>query len=92
MADRHFALKINYQIEWKETLNGFCGDHRFSVEITMGGAKLHVYFPDEKTWEAGAPEWGKGLWESAKDQAIEWSAEKDIVFEISPSSWVFFEK
>ena len=81
-------MKIDYQPRWKEMLDGRVGSHRFTVELSMG--QLHVYFPSQEKWEAEAPKWAKGLWETAKLQAENWSRENKIPFSIDPYTWIDF--
>lgn len=83
-------MKIRYQARWKEMLDGFVGDNRFTVEFTMG--RPHVYFPTEETWKKTAPDWAKDLWAEAQEQAAEWSKEQKTPFDIDAGAWVEFEE
>ena len=81
-------MTIKYLPRWKEMLDGIYGDHRFTVEITMG--IIHVYFPTEETWERDAPAWAQGLWPQAKEDAQQWCAGNNTPFEVNPTAWVQF--
>lgn len=81
-------MEIDYQPKWKEELVGTCGNHQFTVEMTMG--KLHVFFPLESRWEATAPAWAKGRWSEAKVQAEAWAKSQGIPFDMDEQAWVAF--
>ncbi len=83
-------MSIRYQPRWKEMFDGFLGDHRFTIEITMG--VLHVYFPTEETWERSAPPWAQSMWACARDSAIQWADDNSIPFDIDHAAWVEFEE
>lgn len=52
-------MSIRYQPRWKELLDGFYGEHRFTVQRPIGIP--HVYFPTEETWERSGPAWARGI-------------------------------
>jgi len=81
-------MKIDFQPKWKEELVGTCDYHQFTVEMTMG--KLHVFFPLESQWEAKAPDWAKGKWSEAKEQAETWAKSQGVPFETDQQAWVEF--
>lgn len=80
---------FEFNIRWKEELDGFVDGHRFTLEITMGS--LHVYFPSEETWERSAPDWAKGMWPDASEAAARWATNNSIPFEVDERAWVSFE-
>jgi hypothetical protein len=83
-------MDFTYQPKWKEELVGTYGANSFTVEITMG--KLHVFFPQEDTWEESAPAWAKGKWPQARDQAQTWAQSEDIPFTVDQAAWVEFHE
>lgn len=85
----NFKMKIRYQARWKELLDGFYEGHHFTVEMTMGVS--HVYFPTEETWNGTAPEWARGLWKQARDDAETWSLANSVLFNVDPAAWVDFK-
>jgi hypothetical protein len=82
------AMTITYQPRWKEMFDGFVGDNRFTVEMTMG--HLHVYFPTESTWNRTAAIWAEGLWQQARDGAEAWCLSNSVPFTIDDQAWVEF--
>lgn len=81
-------MAIEYRPRWKEMFDGFVGNNKFTVEMTMGTD--HVYFPTERTWESNAPDWAKGLWSSARDEAVAWCEKNSVPFDIDQAAWVDF--
>lgn len=82
-------MNIRYRPRWKEMLDGFYGEHQFTVELTMG--VYHVYFPTEATWNRTAPDWARGLWKQARDEAEAWSLAQPYPFDVDSTAWVDFK-
>ena len=80
------SVTIEYAARWKEELVGTINGNHFVVELTMG--RLHVYFPTESVWEAGAPEWAKGKYLIARDAAEEWAEKNKSGFAVEDNTWI----
>lgn len=80
--------EITYNARWKELLVGKIGENCFHVELTMG--VLHVYFPNEASWNKSAPTWAKGKWSAAKESAELWCSKEGIPITIDDKAWVEF--
>lgn len=84
--------EVTYRAKWKELLIGKIGSDEFAIDLTMGG--MHVYFPDEETWNRHAPLGLRGsqYWVAARDAALAWCEAAGIPMTVTTTeqSWIEF--
>ena len=81
---------IKFNPRWKEELVATSDEGILIFEITMG--VLHVYFPDQKKWEAAAPDWAKNKWRIYMDSCTNWCKNNGIPISIVDNAYVYEER
>lgn len=80
--------QVEFTPKWKELLIGRMDGHRFTIEMTMGVAK--VFLPSEKTWNATAPDWARNQWPRVHSDLKLWCRQQSIPLVVEDTAWVEF--
>lgn len=81
---------IQFHPRWREELVASSNEGTLIFEFTMG--TYHVYFPEEKLWEANVPEWAKGKWKLYADACSEWCQQSKIPISFVSNTFLYEEK
>lgn len=78
---------IKWQPRWREELVATAEHGRLVFELTMGS--LHVYFPDEPTWQRSVPVWATARYEQYRSSCEHWCAGQGIPFTVVDNALVY---